>query len=44
MLKGHVATFYYNYITGKRYDFNTMLSLTKAYFKTDKNQQLYMSE
>jgi hypothetical protein len=44
MLKGRAATFYYDYITGKRYDFDTMLSLTKAYFETDKNRQLYMLE
>ena len=44
MLKGRAATFYYDYIIGKRYDFNIILSLTKVYFKTDKNQQLYMLE
>jgi hypothetical protein len=44
MLKGRAATFYYDYMAGKRYDFDTMLSLTKAHFKTDENRQLYMSE
>jgi hypothetical protein len=42
MLKRRAATFYYDYIAGKRHDFNTMLQLTRTYFKTDKNQQLYM--
>ena len=35
-------TFYYN--TGKRYDFDTMLRLTRTHFETDENRQLYMSE
>lgn len=38
MLKGHTATFYYDYIIGKRYNFNTILNLTKAYFKIDENR------
>jgi hypothetical protein len=44
MLKGYVITFYYNHIAGKRYNFNIILNLTKAYFKTDENRQLYMLE
>ena len=44
MLKGRAATFYYNYIAGKRYDFDTMLRLTKTYFETDENRYFYMLE
>ena len=44
MLIGQAAIFYYNYIMGKNYSFNIMLQLTKAYFKTNKNRQLYISK
>jgi hypothetical protein len=44
ILKGRAATFYYDYIASKRHDFNTILQLTRTHFKTNKNQQLYMSE
>jgi hypothetical protein len=44
MLKGRAATFYYDYIAGKRHDFDTMLQLIRTYFETDENQQLYMFE
>ena len=44
MLKGRAATFYYDHIAGKRYDFDTMLRLTRTHFETDENQELYMSE
>jgi len=44
MLKGRAATFYYDHIAGKRYDFDTMLRLTRTHFETDENRQLYMSE
>jgi hypothetical protein len=42
MLKGRAATFYYDYIAGKRHDFDIMLRLIRTHFKTDENQQLYM--
>jgi hypothetical protein len=42
MLKGRAATFYYDYIAGKRHDFDTMLQLTRTHFETDENRQLYM--
>ena len=32
MLKGRAATFYYDHITDKRYDFDTMLRLTRTHF------------
>jgi hypothetical protein len=38
MLKGRAATFYYDYIADKRHDFDTMLQLTRTYFKTDENR------
>ena len=38
ILKGRAVTFYYDYIAGKRYNFNMMLNLTKAYFKIDENR------
>jgi hypothetical protein len=44
MLKGRVATFYYDYIASKRHNFDTMLWLIRTHFETDKNQQLYMFE
>jgi hypothetical protein len=44
MLKERAATFYYDYIAGKRHNFDTMLQLIRTYFETDENQQLYMSE
>jgi len=44
MLKGRAATFYYNHIAGKRYDFDTMLRLTKTHFETDENRYFYMLE
>ena len=44
ILKGQVATFYYDYIVGKNYSFNIMLQLTKAHFKTNENCELYMSK
>jgi hypothetical protein len=44
MLKGRVATFYYNNLFGKGYDFKDMIIKTKTYFETEKNCQLYLSE
>jgi hypothetical protein len=44
MLKGRATTFYYDYIAGKRHDFDTMLQLIRTHFETDENRQLYMSE
>ena len=44
MLKGQAAIFYYNYIAGKNYNFNIILQLTEAHFKTDENCQLYISK
>ena len=38
MLKGRAATFYYDHIVGKNYNFKAMLQLTRAHFKTDENR------
>ena len=44
MLKGQTNTFYYNYLAGKRYDFNRKIYKLRYYFKTEKNKQQYISE
>ena len=44
MLKGRATTFYYNYIAGKMYDFDTIVNLIKAHFETDENRQFYIAE
>jgi hypothetical protein len=37
MLKDRASDFYYESIIGKTTDFHTMIAMTKAHFKTDKN-------
>ena len=44
MLKRQASTFYYDKIASKSYDFETMITLTKTYFKTEENYQKYLSE
>ena len=44
MLKDWASDFYYNKITGKSYNFITMVRMVKTHFKTKENRQLYMSE
>jgi hypothetical protein len=44
MLKDHANDFYYSRITGRPYDFITMVSMVKRHFKTEENQQFYLSE
>jgi hypothetical protein len=44
MLKGRVATFYYNNLSGKGYDFKNMILKTKIHFEIEKNRQLYLSK
>ena len=44
MLKGRAATFYYDKLSGRGYDFDTMLAHTRTHFETEENRQLYMSE
>jgi hypothetical protein len=38
MLKGHARSFYHSRITGRQYDFITMVAMVKGHFKTKENQ------
>ena len=42
MLKNWASDFYYNKITGRLYNFITMVQMVKIYFKTEENCQLYI--
>jgi len=44
MLKGRASNFYYDKLSGRSYDFQTMINLTKAHFETEENHQKYLSE
>jgi hypothetical protein len=44
MLKGEASHYYYSKLSGKSYDFNTMVIMTKIHFKTEENRQKYLSE
>ena len=44
MLKDRASDFYYNKITGRLYDFITIVQMVKIYFKTKENCQLYILE
>jgi hypothetical protein len=44
MLKDEASNFYYSKITGRPYDFITMINMIKMHFKTEENRQFYMSE
>jgi hypothetical protein len=44
MLKGRVATFYYDNLSSKGYNFKNMILKIKIYFETKENRQLYLSE
>jgi hypothetical protein len=44
MLKGRASFFYYNKIVSRMYDFQTMVAMTKAHFKTKENHQKYLSK
>jgi hypothetical protein len=44
MLKGRVATFYYNNLSSKGYGFKNIIIKTKTHFETEENRQLYLSE
>jgi hypothetical protein len=37
MLRRRASFFYYDKIVGRMYDFQTMVAMTRTYFKTDKN-------
>ena len=38
ILKDWVSDFYYNKITGRSYDFITMVQIVKTYFETKENR------
>jgi hypothetical protein len=44
MLKGRTSFFYYDKIVGRIYDFQTIVAITRTYFKTKKNYQKYLSK
>jgi len=44
MLKGRASNFYYDKLSGRSYDFQTMINLTKAHFETEENHQKCLSE
>jgi hypothetical protein len=44
MLKGRAATFYYDNLFNKGYDFKDMIIKIKTHFETEENRQLYLSE
>jgi len=44
MLKGRAATFYYDNLFGKGYNFKNMIIKTKTHFEIKENRQLYLSE
>jgi hypothetical protein len=44
MLKRRAATFYYDNLSGKDYDFKNIISKTKIHFEIEENRQLYLSE
>jgi peptidyl-tRNA hydrolase len=44
MLKDRTSTFYYDMITGRLYNFITMVAMVKTHFETEENQQFYLSE
>jgi hypothetical protein len=44
MLKDKASDFYYDKITGRSYDFRTMIDFMRSYFETEENRQKYLSE
>jgi hypothetical protein len=44
MLKDRASDFYYKSIIRKTTDIYTMIVITKAYFKTKENRQLYLTK
>jgi hypothetical protein len=44
MLKDRAAHFYYDKLSGRSYDFLTMVDMMRAHFETEENRQFYMSE
>jgi hypothetical protein len=44
MFKDKASDFYYDKITGRSYDFRTMVNLIRTHFKTEESRQKYLSE
>ena len=44
MLKGRASNFYYDKLSGRGYDFNTLVSMTRTHFETEEKRQKYLSE
>ena len=44
ILKDKASDFYYDKITGRSYDFRTMINLIRIYFKTEESRQKYLLE
>ena len=44
MLKNWASDFYYDKITGRSYNFITIVQMVKTHFKTKENRQLYILE
>jgi len=44
ILKDKVSDFYYDKITGRSYDFHTMVNLIRTYFETKESRQKYLLE
>jgi hypothetical protein len=44
MLKGRASSFYYDKISGRSYDYPTMVEMTKTHFETEERRQKYLTE
>jgi len=44
MLKGRASAFYFDKISGRSYDFATMVEMTKTHFETEERRQKYLTE
>jgi hypothetical protein len=44
MLKDRASDFYYNSIMGKTTDFDIMVVMTRIYFETEENRQVYLTK
>ena len=38
ILKGRASNFYYDKLSSREYNFNTLVSITRAYFKIEENK------
>ena len=44
MLKGQASIFYYDKISGRLYNYSTMVEMTKTHFETKEQRQKYLTE